>query len=127
MGFWHNFQGGQSTWSDRILKAIMEKQQAGAPTPHDPPRMLKDVNEFPQFAEDTRTGHAAWTDWPWKLHHIGKGGKWELYNLEDDPMEANDLSAKADQQDRLKRMQSELDAWMRSVVRSVNGKDYATK
>ena len=45
MGFWHGFQQGQSTWSDRIQKAIMEKQQAGAPTPHDPPRIRKDVDD----------------------------------------------------------------------------------
>ena len=91
MGFWHNIQGGQSTWSDRILKAIMEKQQAGAPAPHDEHRMRKDVDEFPQFAEDTARGHAAWNDWPWKLHRIN-GKKFELYNLQDDPMETADLS-----------------------------------
>ena len=88
MGFWHNFQGGQGTWSDRILKAIMEKQHAGAPLPHDPPRMRKDVDEFPQFPEDTAKGHAAWNDWPWKLHRIN-GKKFELYNLTDDPMETD--------------------------------------
>ena len=49
MGFWHKLQEGQGTWSDRIQQAIMEKQQAGAPLPHDPPRMRKDVDEFPQF------------------------------------------------------------------------------
>ena len=67
IGFWHRFQGGQVTRSDQILRAIHEKQVAGAPLPHDPPRMLKDVAEFPQFAEDYTKGHAAWTDWPFKL------------------------------------------------------------
>ena len=61
MGFWHKFQGGQGTWSDRIQKAIMKKQQAGAPLPHDPSRVRKDVDEFPHFPEDLATGHAAWT------------------------------------------------------------------
>ncbi|MBI1372071.1 MAG: sulfatase-like hydrolase/transferase [Phycisphaera sp.] len=126
IGFWHLFQPGQSTWSDRILKAIMEKQQAGAPLPHDPPRMLKDVNEYPQFPEDTATGHAAWNDWPWKLHRI-QGDKYELYNLADDPMEATDLSKHPDQAARVERMKKELNAWMRSVVRSINGKDYENK
>ena len=124
MGFWHDFQGGQSTWSDRILKAIMEKQHANAPTPHDRERMLKDVNEFPQFAEDTRNGHAAWTDWPWKLHFIARPGKWELYNLEKDPMETNNLATHSDQRLRLKRMKADLNSWMNSVIRSINGKDY---
>jgi arylsulfatase A-like enzyme len=87
IGFWHKLQGGQSTWSDKILKAIMKKQQAGAPLPHDRKRMRKDVDRFPQFPEDTVNGHAAWNAWPWKLHRIG-GKRFELYNLADDPMEA---------------------------------------
>ena len=130
MGFWHNFQQGQATWSDRIQKAIMAKQQAGAPEPHDVARMQKDVEEFPQFAEDVSKGHAAWNDWPWKLHRItmSKDGseqeKFELYNLAVDPMEANDLSQDPNQRDRKRRMQKELDDWMRSVIRSLNGHDY---
>ena len=123
MGFWHGFQQGQSTWSDRIQKAIMEKQQAGAPLPHDEHRIRKDVDEFPQFADETAKGHAAWTHWPWKLHRIN-GTKYELYNLIDDPLEAADRSTDPDQQARLHSMQMALDAWMRSVVRSINGKDY---
>lgn len=124
MGFWHGFQQGQSTWSDRIQKAIMEKQQAGAPTPHDEHRIRKDVDEFPQFPEETAKGHAAWTDWPWKLHRIN-GEKYELYNLTDDPMEALDRSTDPDQQARLQRMKQELNGWMRSVIQSLNGRDYA--
>lgn len=123
LGFWHSFQRGQSTWSDRILKAIMEKQQAGAPVPHDPQRMRKDVDDFPQFAEETATGHAAWNDWPWKLHRIN-GTKYELYNLSDDPMENTDRSADPEQRQRLQQMKGQLHDWMRSVVRSINGEDY---
>lgn len=123
IGFWHNFQGGQSTWSDRILKAIMEKQHAGAPLPHDPPRMQKDVDAFPQFPEEFATGHAAWNDWPWKLHRID-GERYELYQLIDDPMEETDLSGQSEHKERFDRMKKELDAWMRSVVRSINGDDY---
>ena len=123
MGFWHGFQQGQSTWSDRIQKAIMEKQQAGDPLPHNEHRIRKDVDEFPQFAEDIATGHAAWNDWPWKLHRIN-GKKYELYNLADDPMETTDRSADPDQQARLGSMKKALNRWMRSVIRSINGKDY---
>lgn len=123
MGFWFGFQGGQSTRSDKILKAIMEKQQAGAPVPHDPPRMLKDVNEFPQLPDETANGHAAWNDWPWKLHRVN-GKKFELYNLADDPMEASDLSDDPEQKKRLAQMRKDLNAWMRSVIRSLNGEDY---
>ena len=126
MGFWHHFQKGQATWSDRILKDIMEKQQAGAPLPHNPERMKKDVDEFPKFPENTAVGHAAWNDWPWKLHRIAgdKGEVFELYDLEHDAGEAVDLSASREHKQRFDRMKQELDAWMRSVVRSINGSDY---
>jgi len=123
MGFWHGFQGGQSTRSDQIQKAVMEKQQAGTPVPHDAPRMRKDVDGFPQFPEDAAKGRAAWNDWPWKLHRIN-GKRFELYNLTDDPMETTDVSSRPEHRQRLGRMKRELDAWMRSVVRSLNGKDY---
>ena len=39
IGFWHGFQGGQATHSDKILKDIMEKQRTGTPAPHNPARM----------------------------------------------------------------------------------------
>ena len=126
MGFWHNFQGGQSTRSDAILKDIMEKQRAGVPPPHNPERMKKDVNEFPQFPEDTATGHAAWNDWPWKLHRIN-GKTYELYHLGNDPKEQTDLSTHPEHRQRFERMQKELDIWMRSVVQSINGGDYNEK
>lgn len=126
MGFWHRFQNGQSTWSDDILKAIMEKQKAGAPLPHAPARMKKDVDEFPQFPGDTTTGHAAWTDWPWKLHRID-GEKFELYDLESDPMETEDVSSRPGNRERLARMKGELEQWMRSVVGSINGDDYGER
>ena len=123
MGFWHHFQPGQSTRSDQILKAIAQQQLAGIPTPHNPRRMRKDVDQFPQFPADTATGHSAWTDWPWKLHRID-GQKYELYNLAEDPMETNDLSGEADLQDRVHQMRQALNDWMRSVINSINGKDY---
>jgi hypothetical protein len=39
-------------------------------------------------------------------------------------MEKTDLSKDPQHAQRLERMKTELDAWMRSVVRSLNGKDY---
>ena len=123
MGFWHQFQQGQSTWSDRILKDIMEKQKAGAPLPHNPGRMKKDVDEFPQLSEDATTGYAAWNDWPWKLHRIN-GSTFELYHLGEDPMETRNLASDPAHAERLERMKEELNVWMKSVMRSLNGKDY---
>jgi arylsulfatase A-like enzyme len=123
IGFWHKLQDGQSTWSDRILKDIMEKQQAGLAPPYNAERMQKDVDDFPQFPEDTAKGHAAWNDWPWKLHRIN-GDTYELYNLEQDPMETTDLSGDPIHAQRLVRMKAEIGAWMQSAIRSLNGKDY---
>ncbi len=123
MGFWHLFQDGQGTWSDRIQKAIMGQQQAGKPLPHNPQRIQKDVAAFPQFAEETATGHAAWNQWPWKLHRIN-GEKYELYNLIRDPMETKDLSGYGEHSARINGMKKALHAWMRSVLRSLNGHDY---
>ncbi|MFT5106506.1 MAG: arylsulfatase A-like enzyme, partial [Pseudoalteromonas tetraodonis] len=92
-------------------------------TPHNPERMAKDTMEFPQFDESYAKGHSAIVDWPWKLHRIN-ADRYELYNLETDPRESEDLSEKPEQAERLKVMRSKLGDWMKSVVRSVNGADY---
>ena len=124
MGFWHGFRDGQGTWSDRIIKALMEAEMAGNPNPH-PERILKNVNEFPKLENLDSRGHAAWNAWPWKLHRIEKQGqvKYELYHLIDDPMEANDLS----QQDspRVRKLATSLEAWQQSVLKSWSGADYS--
>lgn len=126
LGFWHRLEEGQATWSDRILKAIMEKQLSGAPLPHNSWRMRKDVDDLLQYPEDKADGHAAWNDWPWKLHRINDE-TFELYNLADDPMESRDLSGDAQHALRLERMKAELDTWMRSVIQSLNGDDYESE
>ncbi|QDV43449.1 Choline-sulfatase [Stieleria neptunia] len=123
MGFWHGHTQGQSTYSDRIIRALLEAKQAGQPNPH-PERILKNVEAFPTFGEDGMRGHAAWNAWPWKLHRIQNGErvKFELYNLVDDPMEQTDLSES--QQGRVAELKADLEAWQRSVLDSWSGKDY---
>jgi arylsulfatase A-like enzyme len=125
MGFWHGHTEGQGTWNDRIIKALKDAKESGRPNPH-PERILKNVYEFPVFGEDAMRGHAAWNAWPWKLHRIQKGGTItvELYNLANDPMEENDLSAT--ETERVARMLEELEAWQRSVLASWSGKDYVS-
>jgi arylsulfatase A-like enzyme len=124
IGFWFGLQGGQSTWSDRILKAVMQAQQAGKPTPH-PERLRKDIDQYPQSPEDRFIGHAAWLDWPWKLHRKEKESvSFELYHLVEDPMEATDLAKNPEHEARLKQLQTGLANWQLSVTRSLNGKDY---
>ncbi len=88
-----------------------------------------------QYPADKFPGHAAWLKWPWKLHRIqggkkkGKknakntqGVKYELYNLELDPLETRNLYEK--ETEIGKSMAGALDEWLRSVVNSLNGKDY---
>ena len=123
MGFWHGHTGGQSTWSDRIIKALKEAEDAGQPNPL-PNRFLKNVEEFPTFGDDSLRGHAAWNAWPWKLHRIQKGEKvtFELYNLAEDGMERNDR--KAMEPNRVAVMKTQLETWQRSVLASWSGEDY---
>jgi arylsulfatase A-like enzyme len=127
MGFWYGHTDGQSTHSDRIIRQLMEAQQAGKPNPF-PERLLKNVREFPEFGADALRGHAAWNDWPWKLHRIQKGTEdpsFELYNLVEDPMERNDL--RAAQPERVASMRAALELWQNSVLASWSGKDYQPK
>jgi hypothetical protein len=69
---------------------------------------------------------AAWLDGNYKLHRLGGTaagtGKLELYNLDTDAAEANDLAKS--EPERVKRMSAALEAWQRSVLNSLNGGDY---
>ena len=123
MGFWHGFRNGQGTWSDRIIKALLEAEKAGKPNPH-PERILKNVKEFPTFDMTDLEGHAAWNEWPWKLHRIERKDKvtYELYDLNKDPMETTDLTK--NEPARVVRMKVALEDWQRSVLNSWAGKDY---
>ncbi len=123
MGFWHGFRNGQGTWSDRIIKALLEAEKAGKPNPH-PERILKNVKEFSSFDMSDLEGHAAWNDWPWKLHRIEKKDQviYELYDLKKDPMETTDLTKS--EPVRVAKMKASLESWQRSVLNSWAGKDY---
>ncbi len=79
-------------------------------------------------------GDAAWTDTRYKLVVIaaGKGvrkGKKQrataapsLYDLQADPKEAHDIAAS--HPEIVAQMQAQLEAWQRSVERSLSGADY---
>ncbi|MFT5633767.1 MAG: arylsulfatase A-like enzyme [Rubritalea sp.] len=124
MGFWHHYMRGDSTWSDIIIKKLMEAQQQGEQSPL-PGRVLKNVLDFPERKSRGLRGHAAWNDWPWKLHRIEKKkGEVviELYNLQKDPMEKMDLAEQ--DPERVKMMRASLESWQHSVLNSWEGKDY---
>lgn len=124
MGFWDHPTGGIGTPSKKLMSELLELQKSGKEV-DDPSRLRLDAGKIDKkYSEDSFPGHAAWLDWPWKLHRIEtkKGLKLELYNLIKDPEEKNDLSAQ-----NVKRsgvMKDKLEEWQRSVVRSLNGEDY---
>ncbi len=125
MGFWDYQIKGIGTPSDKWMSELIEEQKAGK-EPQDKSRLNLDAGEIRQkYPLDTFPGHAAWLDWPWKLHRIqDKNDKvsLELYHLAKDPDEQKDLSGT--EADRLKTMKVGLEQWLTSVVRSLNGEDY---
>ncbi|MBN1670422.1 MAG: sulfatase-like hydrolase/transferase [Kiritimatiellae bacterium] len=126
MGFWQYPGRGISTPSGPLMKDLLKAQQAGG-EPTDTSHLRLDAGDISkQYPEDRFPGHAAWLDWPWKLHRKPrkeqKEPAVELYNLADDPEEKTDV--KAAQPDLVKAMRAALEAWQASVVRSLNGKDY---
>ncbi|MCC6142258.1 MAG: sulfatase-like hydrolase/transferase [Candidatus Hydrogenedentes bacterium] len=126
IGFWEYPAKGVRTPSDEWMKELLEAQAQGE-EPQDKSRLRLDAGEITrQYPLDRFPGHAAWLDWPWKLHRIEdeEGAvKLELYQLQADGMEAKDLAYT--ETDRVAAMQAEMENWLRSVVRSLNGEDYA--
>ncbi len=127
MGFWRYPAPGVPTPSDRWMAELLAAQQAGTP-PLDGGRLRLDAGKITrQYPLDLFEGHAAWLDWPWKLHRIENlrqgSVRFELYNLADDPDERSDRAA--ERNDRVQAMRTAMEAWLKSVVRSLNGEDYS--
>jgi arylsulfatase A-like enzyme len=125
LGFWDYPRPGRGVRSDKILEE-MARQQAGETGPVKPDAGKQDEGAITErFSDAVLPGHAAWIDNQYKLHRIAdKAGqaKYALFDLAQDPTEKNDLGE--GQPERLARMKSELEAWQKSVVRSLNGEDY---
>jgi arylsulfatase A-like enzyme len=125
MGFWDHPTPGRAMASKAWMASLYKAQQVGKEV-DDPAHQALDAGQITtQYPEDSFPGHAAWLDWPWKLHRIETKGRvrMELYNLADDPEESRDLAAR--RPDRTESLREGLEAWLLSVVRSLNGKDYA--
>jgi len=125
MGFWDHPTPGVATPSKQWMASLYKAQQAGKEI-DDPAHQFLDAGRITkQFPESSFPGHAAWLDWPWKLHRIDRNDqvRFELYNLADDPQEGTDLAVRSPE--RVDTMRTELEAWLRSVVQSLNGKDYS--
>lgn len=118
---------GISTPSKQWMEELLAAQRHGEEPTH-PARVLPDAGRIAEkFPANEFSGHAAWLDWPWKLHRLENRKthevSWELYHLGRDPGETTVLLA--EQPERVPEMQKALEDWLESVVCSLNGEDYA--
>jgi len=125
LGFWEHPAAGIRTPSKELMSDLLAAQAKGDEV-GDRKYLFLDAGKITrQYPSDSFQGHAAWLDWPWKLHRIqGQDGsvRIELYDLATDPQESKDQFA--DQPKRVKSMRRDLEKWLASVVASLNGKDY---
>ena len=121
MGFWSYKTGGRSMHARKILEALRKEQLAGQQT--SAPKAGFVGKKYPL---DEFPGPSAWIAGDWKLHRIpGKAGtsiQYRLFNLRRDFAEKQNLAPV--QPERLIRMKTELAAWQKSVLNSLNGGDY---
>ena len=124
VGFWEFPEEGRGISSSKKMRELWRKQNAGESV--DSSKLHLDVaNITTHYAEDDFRGHAAWLDWPFKFHRIEDDSgnmQTELYNLEEDPMEQNDLSD--ENNSKAESMRTQLEKWQSSVIKSLNGRDY---
>jgi arylsulfatase A-like enzyme len=125
LGFWRYPMPGIYTHSGELMQELLESQKNGNMIGDSSRLLLEEIKIRTQYPSDTLTGHAAWLDWPWKLHRIqAKSGniQWELYRLDKDPQESVNLINV--HPDCVSEMKISLEKWQRSVVRSMYGWDY---
>lgn len=122
LGFWDYPEiKGHAMKSDRIvqeyqkmLSGEMSGESLNEGLLNSPDLEYKGLDDYPY------SGSFAWIDNEWKLHQNEE--IFELYNLEKDPEEANNLEKKYP--DKVKEMKSALLDWQHSVIKSIRGEDY---
>jgi hypothetical protein len=124
IGFWKYPTRGVRTPSKEFMTELLSSQQKGLVTGDSSRLRLNAGKITKQYPETVFPGHSAWIDWPWKLHRIEESGQItvELYDLEKDAQETINLAKQIN--DRTQRMMAELEQWLVSVVKSLNGEDY---
>jgi len=125
IGFWHYPAPGIRTPSAEWMAELLEAQKSGDITGDSSRLRLDDYQIRSRYSLDTMKGHSAWLDYPWKLHRISDGSGnilWELYRLDEDPQESENLIKK--EEVKASKMKTALEEWQKSVVRSMNGEDY---
>ncbi len=125
LGFWQYPRRGVRTPSREWMPELLAAQQNGKMVT-DSSRLRMGAADLSEvFTVDSTQGHSAWLDWPWKLHRIERGSdpvSFELYNLEEDPMEEHDIILMENQ--RAEKLKLALSTWQSSVISSLNGQDY---
>ena len=126
IGFWEHPERGTPTPSDEFMAELYEAQQHGSQL-GDLSRLRLDAWKVKgTYPQGPYPGHAAWLDWPWKLHRVQGSESGDvtisLFDLSEDPDEQNDVASRF--ADRTASMRSELEEWQASVVQSLNGEDY---
>lgn len=125
MGFWDFPIRGIGTPSAQWMSELLEAQQDGGDLPPNQASLQAAELPDPPYPTDTFPGPAAWIDADWKLHRVENNQgdvRWELYDLESDPYEESDLAQQ--EPGRVMQMREPFQAWLVSVVESLNGKDY---
>lgn len=127
IGFWNYPLGGIGVPAKQWMQELLAAQRDGR-EPDDAARLYSEAGKIrDQKPLDRFPGHAAWLDGSWKLHRIEDRKtnevSWELYDLAADAKESHNLLAQ--QADRVAGMRKGLEAWLTSVVRSLNGEDYS--
>jgi arylsulfatase A-like enzyme len=121
MGFWNYPTSGRGMHAHKMLEALRAEQLAGSQAPA--PKAGFVDKKYPL---DKFPGPSAWISGDWKLHRVankaGGNPSYRLYNLKKDVQEKTDLAAV--QPERLARLKGELAGWQKSVVNSLNGRDY---
>jgi arylsulfatase A-like enzyme len=125
LGFWDYRIGGLGVNSSELLAELAQEQATGNVRPAEEVNPIPKAQLATDYSETSFPNHSAWLDGSWKLHRIEAPNgtvKWELYDLASDRTELRDLFAQ--ETVRAAAMQTDLEHWLRSVVRSLNGHDY---
>jgi arylsulfatase A-like enzyme len=108
-------------WGDMAYNGHPAQQNGGDLQADESSRRAAELPK-PAYPVDRFAGHAAWIDGDWKLHRkatVDDTIIWELYNLADDPQESANLADT--EATRVQTMREQLDRWLQSVARSLNG------
>lgn len=119
LGFWVYPARGRGMHASRMLA-----EQRDNPKPwHE---VEPDPSKTGGYSTENLPGPSAWIDGDFKLHRLpGKrqgDALFNLFNLKADPAEKKNLAE--EQPERVAKMETDMAAWRKSVIGSLNGEDY---